>query len=116
MSQPPADAVVFNNAMTSVDAGFIDRTQGVLDVITSQSKALSCCFDNASTSDPLGVMLEMTLTPDGKPNVAINTKLSTTPDGLVHQCIAILLEQASYPASPTNRETQVEYLLRATRK
>ncbi len=114
VSKPPADATVFNNAMTSVDAGFIDRTQGVLDVITSQSKALACCFDHAAAGEQLGVMLELTLAADGTPEAAINAKLSAPLERLVHDCIVVVLQQASYPASPSGKETRVEYLLRAT--
>ena len=41
----PDGGVVFNNAMTSADAGSIDRGQAVIDAVAAHTDAFRCCFD-----------------------------------------------------------------------
>lgn len=114
----PDGGVVFNNAMTSADAGFIDRTQGVIDAIGAQSDKIRCCLDawtaaHAGTEGRL--LLRIELDPDGQVRSAeVDAQRSTIADGKAVPCVVDVVRQASYPSSPTGSVTIVEYPIVAT--
>ena len=118
IANEPAGGVVFNNAMTSADAGFIDRTQGVLDAIRGRSHALRCCLDRAFDGDADGgsaelrALLVITLSPDGASAEArIDEARSDLKDQVARACLVVAAQETPYPASPTNKTTIVEYPL-----
>ena len=109
----PGSGVVFNNAMTSVDAGFIDRTRGVLDALASHSAAFRCCFDSWAQTNPTQpghLTLVVTLNADGTAEDArVDPARSNMSDPLTDACVALVAQSATYPASPTGKTTLVEY-------
>ena len=109
----PDGGVVFNNAMTSVDAGFIDRTQGVLDALAASASQFRCCFDaylRANPTEQGRVMLRVVLTGNGKvKGVEVDPTRSTVADRLTSACLVAVANDATYPVSPTGEQTIVEY-------
>ena len=112
----PDGGIVFNNAMTSADAGFIDRSQALLDVLGQQAHAFRCCFDPwvRAHVDEVGTMLlRLTLAPDGGVVKAdIDPERSDFEDEPTRACLLGVARSATYPPSPTARETTLEYPLR----
>jgi hypothetical protein len=112
----PDGGVVFNNAMTSVDAGFIDRTQGVLDALSQQATAFRCCFDGWLRAHPGAeekVMLRVVLTGDGQvEDAAVDPSRSSVSDAVTVGCVVGVARDTPYPKSPTGKQTVVEYPLR----
>ena len=111
----PESGVVFNNAMTSADAGSIDRGQAVIDALGSQTEAFRCCFDAWFANhrdDEQRVMLLVELAPDGSVKTArADPKRSTIDDDVVLACLAAVAGDVSYPTSPSDQPTVVEYPL-----
>lgn len=105
--------MVFNNAMTSADAGFIDRMQGTLDALGGESRRFRCCFDSWTKAHPGEegkLLLLVDLEPGGEVRrAAVDASRSTVSDALVIECVAYVARTTTFPSSPTNRETLVEY-------
>jgi hypothetical protein len=104
--------VVFNNAMTSADAGLMDRTQGVLDALTARAERFRCCFDPWARETPGGraeLLLVVDLEPDGRvreTTVDADRSTISRPDAV--RCVLDVARQTTFPASPANRPTLVE--------
>jgi hypothetical protein len=109
----PDGGVIFNNAMTSVDAGFIDRAQPVLDAVAARSLELRCCFERwlgSHPDDQPRAMLEVTLAADGGVQGArIDPQRSTITDPPTLACITGLARDIAFPPSPSGKTTIVEY-------
>jgi hypothetical protein len=109
----PDGGTVFNNAMTSADAGFIDRTRGVLDAIASKKQSIRCCFDPWLRGAPAArgrVLVRLTLAPEGAVTGAeIDSARTDIDNGTTHACLVAVLRGIDYPASPTGKPTTVEY-------
>ena len=111
----PDGGVVFNNAMTSADAGYLDRTQGVLEALGAQADRLRCCFDPWSRDTPGGrgqVLVVLDLEPDGRlRHASVEAERSTIsrPDAV--RCVLDVVRRAAFPASPTGKPTLVEFPL-----
>ncbi len=109
----PDGGVVFNNAMTSADAGFIDRTQATLDAIAAQASSFVCCFDVWTKLNPSkegAIMLRVTLAPDGDVREAkVDPQRSSVAEPLTVACVEQVAASIDYPASPTGKQTVVEY-------
>jgi hypothetical protein len=112
----PDGGTVFNNALTSADAGFIDRTQGVLDAIANRSQAFRCCFDPWLEQAPSGegqLLLRVTLAPNGDVSAAeIDSARSDIRNATSVACVLAVARGIDYPPSPTKKETIVEYPFR----
>jgi hypothetical protein len=122
----PQRGVVFNNAMTSQDAGFIDRTTGVLAVLDQQMARFRCCFDAAARHEAVGdhvpsdagtteqgLMLVLDLAADGSVQRAtVDDRRTTVASDLAKLCVVELARSVTYPASPTGKQTVVEYPFR----
>ncbi len=112
----PDGGVVFNNAMTSADAGFLDRGQGIIDALVAGAPQFRCCLDpwlRAHPDQEAKVLLRVSLDPSGQVTEAtIDSSRSTVVDELAVSCARIVAEETSYPASPSNRPTIVELPLR----
>lgn len=109
----PDGGVVFNNAMTSADAGFIDRTQGIIDALVGQSQAIRCCFDEWAEQHPGDegqVVLLLELDAAGVVISAdVDPRRSTIAERATLDCLIEVARRASYPESPTGSPTLVEY-------
>ncbi|MCC6524859.1 MAG: AgmX/PglI C-terminal domain-containing protein [Polyangiaceae bacterium] len=109
----PDGGVVFNNAMTSADAGHIDRAAGVVAALVASEREFRCCFDAWTTRHPGTVatlMLVVPLAPDGAvTGVRVDPARSTFDDALVAACVTETARSLRYPASPTQSTTTVEY-------
>ncbi len=112
----PDGGVVFNNAMTSADAGFLDRTQGVLDAIAAKGQALRCCFEPWLAEAPHAegrVLLVVALAPDGAVTSAeIQSARSDIENATTRACLVAVARAADYPPSPSHVATTVEYPIR----
>ncbi|MBW2526033.1 MAG: AgmX/PglI C-terminal domain-containing protein [Deltaproteobacteria bacterium] len=109
----PDGGVVFNNAMTSADAGFIDRTQGIIDALVGESSRLQCCFGPWAQAHPGAegkLMLLLDLDPAGRVRRADTVAdRSTITHPLAVRCVLDVARRVSYPKSPTDSPTLVEY-------
>lgn len=109
----PDGGVIFNNAMTSADAGFIDRSKGVIDALGTRADAFRCCFDRWVDKQPAGearVMLRLHLAPGGAvERTEIDARRSNVDDAVTLACIELVAREGSYPESPTGNPTVVEY-------
>ncbi|MBI4702967.1 MAG: AgmX/PglI C-terminal domain-containing protein [Deltaproteobacteria bacterium] len=112
----PDGGVVFNNAMTSADAGFIDRTQGVLDAIGGAAQQFRCCLDGWAGRQrgvEATAMLVLLLGPDGTvAKASVDPERSTLKNPTTEACLLAVARRVTYPASPTGKETTVEYPFR----
>jgi hypothetical protein len=113
IANQPDGGTVFNNAMTSADAGHIDRTAGVLEAIAGQAAALRCCFDVWGAQSPTKegrLVLVLTLAPDGAVrDTAVDAARTDILDPVTVGCVLAVAKSTTFPASPTGRETIVEY-------
>ncbi len=111
----PDGGVVFNNAMTSADAGSIDRGQAVIDAVAAHTDAFRCCFDawfRNHDGREARVMLKVELAPDGTvANTTTDPERSTASDEVVLGCVAAVAGDITYPTSPSGQATMVEYPL-----
>ena len=111
----PDGGVVFNNAMTSADAGHIDRTRATLDAIAGQSRALRCCFDvwtRAHAGKTGKVLLVVTLAADGTvESTRVDKKRTDASEPVMDACLLAVVNAATYPPSPSKKRTIVEYPL-----
>ena len=110
----PDGGVVFNNAMTSADAGSIDRGQAVIDALVSQTDAFRCCFDAGlgDGSNEARVLLTLQLAPDGAVTaVTTDPARSTLKDDVALACLTTVAGEIAYPPSPSDQPTVVEYPL-----
>jgi hypothetical protein len=109
----PDGGVVFNNAMTSADAGFIDRTGGIIDALVEQSDRIRCCLTPwaAQQSNAEGtLMLLLELDAAGQVLRAdTDVERSTITDGLAVRCVLDAARQVRFPESPTGSPTKVEF-------
>lgn len=113
ISSFPDGGVIFNNAMTSADAGFIDRTAGVLEALMAERNGFACCLDHAGR-DEVATALVVTIQPSG----AIEEAHLADPNSVAEEAAACLVEVATrvvFPASPTDKPTVVKLPLRAKR-
>jgi hypothetical protein len=108
----PDGGVVFNNAMTSADAGLADRTQGVLDALGAQADRFRCCFNPWASDTPGGraeLLLVVDLEPDGRVREAtVDADRSTISRADTIRCVLDVARQTSFPASPAGRPTLAE--------
>lgn len=116
----PDGGVVFNNAMTSADAGLIDRAQGILDALGARDRELRCCFDAWLRTKPdreATALLVVALSANGNViDANIDDGRTTVDDPVVRACLVMAARAARYPKSPTNSESVVEYPIRAARR
>lgn len=109
---PPENAVVFNNAQTDPDAGYIDRLAAIVATIRGTT-AFRCCFDAWQTQHPneeLKVMLQITLDPKGSvKETGADPKRSSSDDAVLLGCLGAVAQGSSFPPSPTGKDTQVDY-------
>jgi len=108
--------VVFNNAMTSADAGSLDRAQGILEALAQQNARLQCCFEpwaQTHGGQQAEVLVVFDLDPAGAAQSARFDPDRTTgqPDSAL-SCVNDVVQHTSFPASPAGRPTTVEYPLR----
>jgi len=112
----PDGGTIFNNALTSADAGSTDRARGVIDVLGAQAQQFRCCFNALVTSKPAEeakLMLQVTLSPDGSvADAVVDPKRSNVDDALTIACVVGVARDASYPESPVGKVTLVEYPFR----
>jgi len=112
----PDGGVVFNNAMTSADAGSLDRGQGIIDALVGQARRFRCCFDpwlRAHPDQTVQLLLRVALDPSGKvTEVGHDSSRSNITDELAVACVSWVAEDTSYPPSPGGRATIVELPLR----
>jgi hypothetical protein len=110
----PDGGVVFNNAMTSADAGFIDRMQRIVTTLEEQGDRFRCCFDlwqpPQASSEPARVMLVVVLEANGDVRTAtVDESRTTAKDEDMVWCVAEVARTTTYPPSPTGKSTIVEY-------
>ncbi|MCA9618807.1 MAG: hypothetical protein KC731_07295 [Myxococcales bacterium] len=114
----PEGGTIYNNAMTSADAGSIDRGQLILEAVEAESKAFRCCFDSWLSQHPneaLTMLLVLELESDGTLGEArVAADRSNVDDPVVTGCVTAVAREAKYPASPSGSPTVVEYPFRAT--
>ena len=108
--------VVFNNAMTSADAGSLDRAQGILDALAQQSVRLQCCFEpwgQANAGQQAEALVVFDLDPAGVAQSArFEADRTTGPLDFALPCVSDVVRHTAFPASPAGRQTTVEYPLR----
>jgi len=106
----PDGGIPFNNAMTSVDAGFIDRTQGVLDVLWPLQTRFSCCLGARDEGIAPSALLVVVLAPDGAVKTADvdAARSSIGANSSAATCLTQVVREAVFPPSPTSKETIVE--------
>ena len=109
----PDGGVVFVNAWHRKDAGNLDRLEGVVSAISGARDRFRCCFDAwtpASPGEQGHLMLTMELDPKGKvENASVDAKRSTVSDPITIGCVLEVSRTLTYPASPKDRSTLVEY-------
>jgi hypothetical protein len=112
----PDGGVVFNNAMTTADAGHIDRMQRVLDELAARAQRFRCCFDVWGDDHPGEegeLMLIITLSPAGEAlEVRVDDERTTIEDQMAQACAMDAASRPGYPTSPTGNTTIVEYPFR----
>jgi hypothetical protein len=112
----PDGGVIFNNAMTSADAGSLDRGQGIIDALTARAEIFCCCFDAWLRAHPdreAKLLLQVTLDAAGQvANVGVDPSRSTITDEVAVACAITVATETRYPASPSGRETILEYPFR----
>jgi hypothetical protein len=111
----PDGGIVFNNAMTSADAGYLDRTQAVVEALSAQAERFRCCFDPWSRETPGGrgqVLLVLDLEPDGRLRQAhVEAERSTISRPDAWRCVLDVAQRTPFPASPAGKPTLVEFPL-----
>lgn len=109
---PPEDGVVFNNAQTDPDAGYIDRLAAIVGTIRGTA-AYRCCFDAWQTQHPeeeLKVMMQITLDPKGGvKETGVDAKRTNADDAVLIGCLGAVARGSEFPPSPTGKDTQVDY-------
>jgi len=112
----PADGVIFNNAMTSADAGALDRGAATLRAIDDARGAIACCLDGWARSHPGGqgaLMLVIDLAANGQvQHVTVDQARSNVGDEQASTCAAGVVRALRYPTSPRGVSTTVEYPVR----
>ncbi len=105
--------LVFINAWRRQDAGNIDRLQGVVSAIQGQSDTFRCCFDSWTSAHPNKqgkMMLNLELGAEGAvKSASIDDTRSDIDNAVARACVVAVAKDASYPASPSNSATLVEY-------
>ncbi len=113
ITNPPDGGVVFVNAWHRRDAGNIDRLQGVVDTLAEKSDVFRCCFDAWGREHPGSdgsLLLKIELAPDGTVETASVADDRSTIDHIVTRaCVVDVAGSLSYPASPSNNATMVEF-------
>jgi hypothetical protein len=111
----PDGGVVFNNALTAADAGYVDRTSGILEALGKQAGRFRCCFDPWSRETPGAhgeLLLLLELAPDGVVKDASTEAARSTisrPDAV--RCVLDVARHTAFPPSPVGKPTLVEYPL-----
>jgi hypothetical protein len=112
--EAPDGGVVFNNAMTSADAGQLDRGAAILATLGEQSQQILCCFDGWLDEHPgeeAEVLLELLLEADGRVIDAGVTSKRVADERLT-RCLAGLAQATTFPPSPRDSGTLVKYPIR----
>lgn len=108
---------VFDNAMTTPEAGHGDRTRPVLAALREQLPAFRCCFEpwaETSPQEEARVILRIALDADGRVTSADTDARRTTIDvRATLTCLGEAARRGTFPSSPSKRATLVEYPLRA---
>ena len=111
----PDGGVVFNNALTAADAGYVDRTSGILEALGKQSSRLRCCFDPWSRETPGAhgeLLLLLDLAPDGSvKDASTEAARSTISRQDAVRCVLDVARHTPFPPSPVGKPTLVEYPL-----
>lgn len=113
----PDGGVIFNNAMTSADAGSLDRGDRVVAALAAQGTRFRCCFDEWMRAQPerksAEVMLQVLLSPDGRvADAGVDPKRSDVQDALTTTCVVSVASKVEYPPSPRKVATLIEYPLK----
>lgn len=113
ITNQPDGGVVFVNAWHRRDAGNIDRLQGIVGALAGHSDVFRCCFDVWAAEHPGHegkLLLVMELEADGSVKSATVDSGRTDIDQAVTQaCVVDVAKGLSYPESPSNDATLVEY-------
>jgi len=116
---PPVDGVVFNNAMTSADAGYVDRTAQVLAALSKESPRIGCCLEPSTGGDVPAtgaLLIVIELAPSGSVVRAfVDEPRSSVLAAGIPECIAAIVREIRFPRSPADRTTLVEYPLKWSR-
>jgi len=111
----PDGGVVFNNAMTSADAGFIDRTEPSIQALAAKAAEFRCCLAKwVSTHEgEQRLMLRVHLAADGRVSESrVDASRSDVDDSATLRCLELAAREARFPASPAGKDTWLEYPLR----
>jgi hypothetical protein len=111
----PDGGVVFNNAMTSADAGFIDRTEPSIRALAAKASEFRCCLAKwvGTHEGEQRLMVVVQLAPDGTVSESrIDASRSDVDDPATLRCVELVAREASFPASPSGKDTWLEYPLR----
>ncbi len=86
-------------------------------MISGEFNAVRCCFDaDADKGEQASAMMVLTLSAEGPAtSVRLDKSRSTALPAVVQECLGQVLMGASYPSSPANKTTIVEYLFTAQR-
>lgn len=116
ITNQPDGGVIFNNAMTSADAGKIDRGREVLDALSRQAISFRCCVNDWMHHHPDKqgqVMLQLELAPDGSvEHASVDDSRTTIEDDIAIACVVAVARDGSYPPSPRGVPTLVSYPIR----
>jgi hypothetical protein len=109
--------VMFNNAMTSADAGHLDRGDRVVAALSAQGTRFRCCFDEWMRTQPerktAEMMLQVLLSPDGRvADAGVDPTRSDVQDTLTTMCVVSVASKVEYPPSPRKVATLIEYPLK----
>ncbi len=112
----PDGGVIFNNAMTSADAGSLDRGHEIINALTARAQRFRCCFDPWLRAHPdreAKLLVQVTLDAAGRvTDVSVDPSRSTITDDVAVSCVITVATETRYPASPSGRETILEYPFR----
>lgn len=116
LDKPPEGSIVFNNAMTALDAGSLDRTAGVVATMQEHHAQLGCCLARWSLEHPAGgleLVVSLTIEPNGVVREAtVPADRGTAVDAATAECVLGVVRPLRFPASPAGRVTTADYPLR----
>ncbi len=110
----PDGGVVFVNAWHRKDAGNIDRLEGVVGTLGAASDQFRCCFDAWASAQTPGangkLMLTLELSKDGAVHAAaVDAKRTDIDDPVTRGCVTSVAKDLTFPKSPSDAETLVEF-------
>jgi len=116
LEKPPVGSIVFNNAMTAADAGYLDRTAGVVATMAEHHAQLGCCLESWSRGRTAGgaeLVVSLTIEPDGAVREAsIPVGRGSVVDAATAECLLGVVRSVRFPRSPAGRITVADYPLR----